>query len=231
MGFSWLNEGKKKRKRDLTLCLVQKTCPAPPSGLEPAERQAQRCVGVNSADTDTPTQTQTHTWSSTVTSVPSVLSVFHFWLKLRPSSFILYLVSRLPEALPESVLLEPDVLNSCVWRGGGEQRFRSLCRFVLKKTGGVGDQAPEFASLLGSLLVSDSLSLGHACSFVTSASYRLSEPPASFSVFSRDNDSNSTRWVWCRQFPFKCNVALLLSDQHRPNWMWIFDRKTQRTEK
>ena len=54
----------------------------------------------------------TRTWSSTVTSVARVLSVFHFWLKLRPSSFILYLVSRLPAALPVSVLLEPDVLNS-----------------------------------------------------------------------------------------------------------------------
>lgn len=47
-----------------------------------------------------------------MTSVASVLSVFHFWLKLRPSSFILYLVSRLPEAFPVSVLLEPEELNS-----------------------------------------------------------------------------------------------------------------------
>ena len=65
-----------------------------------------------------------------------VLSVFHFWLKLRPSSFILYLVSRLPAALPVSVLLEPDVLNSYgrkeAWKenrvlleGGGDV---SLCR-------------------------------------------------------------------------------------------------------
>lgn len=60
MGVSWSNEGKKKRNRELTLCLVQKTCPAPPSGLEPAGRQAQCCVGVNSGDTDTPTHTHTN---------------------------------------------------------------------------------------------------------------------------------------------------------------------------
>ena len=34
------------------------------------------------------------TWSSMVISVVRVLSVFHFWLKLRPKSFTLYLVSR-----------------------------------------------------------------------------------------------------------------------------------------
>lgn len=49
-----------------------------------------------------------------MTSVARVLSVFHFWLKLRPSSFILYLVSSFPVAFPVSMLLEPDVLNS--WR-------------------------------------------------------------------------------------------------------------------
>lgn len=53
------------------------------------------------------------TWSSTVTSVLRVLLVFHFWLKLRPSSFILYLVSRWPPDFPVSVLLEPEVANSC----------------------------------------------------------------------------------------------------------------------
>ncbi len=42
-----------------------------------------------------------------------VLSVFHFWLKLRPRSLILYLVSRWPADFPESVLLEPEVANSC----------------------------------------------------------------------------------------------------------------------
>lgn len=42
-----------------------------------------------------------------------VLSVFHFWLKLRPSSFTLYLVSRWPPDFPVSVLLEPEVANSC----------------------------------------------------------------------------------------------------------------------
>jgi len=52
------------------------------------------------------------TWSSMVISVVRVLSVFHFWLKLRPSSFTLYLVSRWPPDLPVSVLLEPDVANS-----------------------------------------------------------------------------------------------------------------------
>lgn len=53
------------------------------------------------------------TWSSMVISVVSVLLVFHFWLKLRPNSFILYLVSRWPPDFPVSVLLEPEVANSC----------------------------------------------------------------------------------------------------------------------
>lgn len=47
-----------------------------------------------------------------VISVVRVLSVFHFWLKLRPSSFTLYLVSRWPPDFPVSVLLEPEVANS-----------------------------------------------------------------------------------------------------------------------
>lgn len=53
------------------------------------------------------------TWSSTVISAVRVLSVFHFWLKLRPNSFILYLVSRWPPDFPVSVLLDPEVANSC----------------------------------------------------------------------------------------------------------------------
>lgn len=53
------------------------------------------------------------TWSSMVISVVSVLSVFHFWLKLRPRSCTLYLVSRWPPDFPVSVLLEPEVANSC----------------------------------------------------------------------------------------------------------------------
>lgn len=53
------------------------------------------------------------TWSSTVISVPKVLSVFHFSVKVRPYSDLLYLVSRLPATLLVSVLEEPDVLNSC----------------------------------------------------------------------------------------------------------------------
>lgn len=125
--FYWFKLKKEvKRTCGLTLCLVQTTCPAPPSVLEQAGRQAQCCVGVNSGRTHA--RTRIHTWSSTVTSVPSVLSVFHFWLKLRPSSFILYLVSRLPEAFPESVLLEPDVLNSC-WRGAAEEKSSTLRRW------------------------------------------------------------------------------------------------------
>ena len=52
------------------------------------------------------------TWSSTVISVVRVLSVFHFWLKLRPRSLTLYLVSRWPPAFPVSVLLVPEVANS-----------------------------------------------------------------------------------------------------------------------
>lgn len=53
------------------------------------------------------------TWSSMETSVPNVLSVFHFWVNVSPYSLILYLVSRLPEALPVSVLEEPAAANSC----------------------------------------------------------------------------------------------------------------------
>lgn len=60
-----------------------------------------------------------------MTSVARVLSVFHFWLKLRPSSFILYLVSRFPAAFPVSMLLDPDVLNSW-WGGGGDHKHRGL---------------------------------------------------------------------------------------------------------
>ena len=36
-------------------------------------------------------------------SVPRVLSVFHSWVKVSPQLQILYLVSRLPDAFPESV--------------------------------------------------------------------------------------------------------------------------------
>lgn len=53
------------------------------------------------------------TWSSIVISVPKVLSVFHFSVKVSPYSDLLYLVSRLPTTLLVSVLDEPDVLNSC----------------------------------------------------------------------------------------------------------------------
>lgn len=56
---------------------------------------------------------QFNTWSSIVISVPNVLSVFHFSVKVRPYSALLYLVSRVPETLLVSVLEEPDVLNSC----------------------------------------------------------------------------------------------------------------------
>jgi len=47
-----------------------------------------------------------------VISVPRVLSVFHFSVKVRPYSDLLYLVSRLPTTLLVSVLEEPEVLNS-----------------------------------------------------------------------------------------------------------------------
>lgn len=50
---------------------------------------------------------------STQISVPNVLSVFHFWVNVSPWHLSLYLVSRLPEALPVSVLEEPSALNSC----------------------------------------------------------------------------------------------------------------------
>lgn len=48
-----------------------------------------------------------------VISVVRVLSVFHFWLKVRPRSLSLYLVSRWPPDFPVSVLLVPEVANSC----------------------------------------------------------------------------------------------------------------------
>lgn len=48
-----------------------------------------------------------------VISVVKVLSVVHFWLKVRPRSHILYFVSRWPPDFPVSVLLEPEVENSC----------------------------------------------------------------------------------------------------------------------
>lgn len=57
-----------------------------------------------------------------VISVVRVLSVFHFWLKLRPSSFTLYLVSRWPPDFPVSVLLEPEVANSCRTKRDGVMR-------------------------------------------------------------------------------------------------------------
>lgn len=48
-----------------------------------------------------------------VISVPKVLSVFHFSVKVKPYSDLLYLVSRVPATLLVSVLEEPEVLNSC----------------------------------------------------------------------------------------------------------------------
>lgn len=45
-------------------------------------------------------------------SVPSVLSVFHFSVNVRPYSVHLYLVSRLPVTLVVSVLAEPELVNS-----------------------------------------------------------------------------------------------------------------------
>jgi hypothetical protein len=52
------------------------------------------------------------TWSSTVISVPRVLSVFHFSVNVSPYSVHLYLVSRLPFTLVVSVLAEPELVNS-----------------------------------------------------------------------------------------------------------------------
>lgn len=57
-----------------------------------------------------------------VISVVRVLSVFHFWVKLRPSSFTLYLFSRWPPDFPVSVLLEPEVVNSCRTKRDGVMR-------------------------------------------------------------------------------------------------------------
>lgn len=55
-----------------------------------------------------------------VISVPKVLSVFHFSVKVKPYSDLLYLVSRVPATLLVSVLEEPEVLNSC--KGKCEKR-------------------------------------------------------------------------------------------------------------
>merc|ERR1719431_1571135 len=49
-------------------------------------------------------------WRSAV--VLRVLSVLHFSVKVRPRSATLYLVSRLPATLPESMLEEPPLVNS-----------------------------------------------------------------------------------------------------------------------
>lgn len=53
------------------------------------------------------------TWSSRVISVPRVLSVFHFSVKVSPCSAHLYFVSRDPDTLLVSVLAEPVLVNSC----------------------------------------------------------------------------------------------------------------------
>lgn len=52
------------------------------------------------------------TWSSTQISVPSVFSVVHFSVNVKPYSAHLYLVSSVPVTLLVSMLDEPDVLNS-----------------------------------------------------------------------------------------------------------------------
>jgi len=49
-------------------------------------------------------------WRSIV--VHSWLSVFHFSVKVSPCSLNLYLVSKLPETFPVSVLDEPPEVNS-----------------------------------------------------------------------------------------------------------------------
>ena len=51
-------------------------------------------------------------WSSTVISVPRVLSVIHFSVNVSPYLVHLYLVSRLPFTLVISVLAEPELVNS-----------------------------------------------------------------------------------------------------------------------
>lgn len=53
------------------------------------------------------------TWSSRMISVPRVLSVFHFSVKVSPCSAHLYFVSRDPDTLLVSVLAEPVLVNSC----------------------------------------------------------------------------------------------------------------------
>lgn len=58
-------------------------------------------------------ETPPTTWSSRVISVPRVLSVFHFSVKVSPCSAHLYFVSRDPDTLLVSVLAEPVLVNSC----------------------------------------------------------------------------------------------------------------------
>ena len=66
-----------------------------------------------------------------VISVPSVLSVFHFSVKVRPYSDLLYLVSRVPATLLVSVLEEPAVLNSCKGQRSGVNKCHEGRGWVL----------------------------------------------------------------------------------------------------
>ena len=50
--------------------------------------------------------------STTSTVVLRLLSVVHFSVRVMPRSFTWYLVSRLPDTLPESMLELPPVENS-----------------------------------------------------------------------------------------------------------------------
>lgn len=66
-------------------------------------------------------------------SVPRVLSVFHFSVKVKPYSDLLYLVSRVPATLLVSVLEEPEVLNSCkgeceIWSSEGIVKERLVLK-------------------------------------------------------------------------------------------------------
>lgn len=65
-------------------------------------------------------------------SVPRVLSVFHFSVKVNPCSAHLYFVSRDPDTLLVSVLAEPVLVNSCGERRTQHVRVRFKQRCVLQ---------------------------------------------------------------------------------------------------
>lgn len=108
-----------KKHEVLTQCLVRRMSRRSASVHGQAEHKRNSPVdlvihkaGQQMSINETVFSQATITWSSTVISVPSVLSVFHFSVNVRPYSVHLYLVSKLPVTLVVSVLAEPELVNS-----------------------------------------------------------------------------------------------------------------------